>query len=135
MIVPVQCNHHLVRLPFELRSYYCARTDNHSSTRHYPAGTMGYCTKLLLSRFLWELVVLPWRLQGFPLWFEAHTQSSSVCLNHTVFGICMISKKLYFNLSKCVDNLLVVKTLIKILNIFNWLKILNTSAENIRYFS
>ena len=40
---------------------------------------------LLLSRFLWELAVVPWRLQGLPLWFEIQTVPS-VCLYPIVFS-------------------------------------------------
>lgn len=53
--MPVQCNHYLVvllsfKLPFELNSYYCARTDNHSPTRHQPPSTTGFCINLFLSK-------------------------------------------------------------------------------------
>ena len=67
----------------------------------------------------------------------------SVCLNHTVFGKYMISKKPYLNLSKYINKLLVVKTLtlqVKILDTLVeryqilWLKILDTLAKNIRHF-
>ena len=57
------------------------------------------------------LTVLPYRLQGFPLRFE-NRPGPSVCLNHTVLGNNMISMELYLNLSKYVDKLLVVKSLI-----------------------
>ena len=85
-----QWNHHLVvlaylKLPFELLSYYCTRTENHSPACHHPPGTMECCTNLLLSRIPWELAVLPWRLQDFPLQFK-YRPSPSVCLNHTAFG-------------------------------------------------
>ena len=118
----VQCSHHSVvlpylKLPFELCSYYCVYTDNHPLTRHYPPGPTKCCTKLPLSRFPWELAVLLWRLQGFPLWFE--TQIQHLCLNQTVFGLYMVSKKLYLNLSKYVDKWLVVKISINIKH-FSW---------------
>ena len=114
----IQCNHHLVvlqylKLPSELCRYYCARTDNRSPTRHYPPCTTECCTNLLLSMFPWELAVLPWRLQDFPLWFKQRP-TPFLRFNHTVFDISTISKKLYLNLSKYVDKLLVVKTLINI---------------------
>ena len=116
----VQCNHHLVvlpylKLPFELRSYYWARTYNHSPTRHYPPDTMG-C-----------FINQPAFYEGFPRSWQffledcrasycgsKHRPSPTVCLNHKVFSIYMINKKLYLNLSKYVDKLLVVKTLINV---------------------
>ena len=138
----IQCNHHLVvlqylKLPSELCRYYCAQTDNRSPSRHYPRGTTECCINLLLSMFPRELAVLPWRLQDFPL---KQRPTPFLCLNHTVFDISTISKKLYLNLSKYVDKLLVVKTLINI-NHFGWtyetlrLKILNILTENILHFS
>ena len=44
LTVLVQCNHHLVvlsylKLPLELRSYFCVCTGNHSPIRHQPAFT------------------------------------------------------------------------------------------------
>ena len=74
----------ILKLLFEQRSYYCAPTDNYSPTRHYLPGTMGCCTSLLLPRFLWELAVLLWRLQGYLLWFK--TQTLLLCLfeSHSV---------------------------------------------------
>ena len=48
-----------------------------------------------------------------------HRLRPSVCLNHAVFSIYMISKKPYVKLSKYVDKLLVVKTLINIRH-FSW---------------
>ena len=61
-------------MSYAVRDYFCARTDNHSPTRHYPPRKTGCCTNLLFSRFCWELTVLPWRLQGFTLWFETQLQ-------------------------------------------------------------
>ena len=63
----------------------------------------------------------------------------SIYFNHSVFGIFMISQKLYLNLSKYVDKLLVGKTLINIRHFSRkylalWMKVLDTSAENIRHF-
>ena len=72
-----------LKLLFELSSYFCARTDNHSPTRHYPPGTMGCCTNMLLSRFPWELTVLPWRLQGFSPWFETQPQPNCLFESHS----------------------------------------------------
>ena len=57
---------------------------------------------LLLSRFPWELVVLPRVSQGFPLWFE--TQTWSICLLH------IIKQGIYLNLSKHNYKLHVVKS-------------------------
>ena len=119
----LQCNHHLVillylKFPFELCSYYYARTENHSPTRHYPPGTMKCCTKLLLSRFTCELAVLPWSCRTSHCGLK-QKPSASVCLNRRVFGVYMTSKKLWLNYSKYVDQLLVVKTLI-IIRSFGW---------------
>ena len=55
--------------------------------------------------------------QGFPgsellTEVQKHRLDPSVCLNHTVFGNCMVSREIFFNLSKCVDKLLVGKGLI-----------------------
>ena len=58
---------------YVVRDYFCAHTDNHSSTGYYSNRR-----KLLLSRFPWELTDLPWRLQGFTPWFE--TQPQPPCL-------------------------------------------------------
>ena len=95
----VQRNHHLVavlylKVSFELRSCYSTHTDNHSPATHYPPGTAGCCSNLFLSRFPWELAILPCRLQDFPLWFE--TQTQALCLNHRVFGIYTVSKTYLF---------------------------------------
>ena len=105
----VQRNHQLVvlpylKLPFELHSYYCAHIDKHSPL------TTGCCTNLLLSRFSCELAVL--FLEDFRASHcgSKHRSSPSVFFNQTVFSIYMISKKLYLNLSKYVETLLVVKT-------------------------
>ena len=72
-----------LKLSFELCSYFCARTDNHSPTRHYPPGTTGCCTNLLLSRFPRELTVLPWRLQGVSQWFETQPQPNCLFESHS----------------------------------------------------
>ena len=111
----VQCNNHLVvlpyiKLPFELRSYYYACTYNYSPTRHHPPNTTGCCTNLLSAGVPWELAFLSWKLQGLLPWFETQP---SVRLNYTLFSIYMISRKPYLKLSKYVDKLLVVKTMIK----------------------
>ena len=39
---------------------------------------------LLLSRFLWELAVLPWMLQGLPLWLEIQTRPICLFVSHSV---------------------------------------------------
>ena len=56
---------------------YCARTDNYSPTRHYPTRH-----NLLLSRFPWDLTVLPWRLQGFIPWFKTQPQPNCLFESH-----------------------------------------------------
>ena len=113
----VHYNHHLeilpyLNLPFELHSYCCPRTDNHSHTRHN--GMLHQPDFIKVSPA--ELAVLPWRLQAFHCGLK-HRPSPSVCLNYTVFGMHMISNKIYLNLSKYVDKLLMVKTLINIKHI------------------
>ena len=44
---------------------------------------------LLLSRFLWETAVLPWKFQDLPLWFK--TRSQLICLleSHSVQQIVL----------------------------------------------
>ena len=49
--------------------------------------------------------------QGFPgsellTEVQKHRLDPPVCLNHTVFDNCMVSREIFFNLSKCVDKLL-----------------------------
>ena len=67
--------------------------------------------KLLLSR-------LPWGWQfhlkgcGVSHWGSKYRPYPSVCLNHTVFCNCNISRELCLYLSKYVDKLLVAKSLI-----------------------
>ena len=64
---------------------------------------------LLLSRYSWgrQFSLDDCRYQSLK-----HRFCPSVCLNHLVFDSYMISRKLYLNLSKYVDKLLVVKSLI-----------------------
>ena len=66
---------------------------------------------------------LPWDWQ-FSLgscrvshWGSKHRPGPSVCLIHTVFGNYMISRKLYLNLSKYVDKLLLRKSFISFTNL------------------
>ena len=100
-------------MSYTVRSCFCARTDNHSPTRHYsvsavfkvpiwatqfavasalvqtsptrhyPLRTMRCCANLLLSRFPWELTVLPWRLQTFSLWFKTQPQPNCLFESHS----------------------------------------------------
>ena len=50
-------------------------------------------------------------------WRLKHRLNPSVCLNHTVFGNYMISRKLYLNLSKYFDKLLLGKSFINFTNL------------------
>ena len=82
-------------MSYAVRSCFCTRTDNHSPTRHYPPGTTGCCTNLLLSRFPWELTVLPWRLQGFSPWFETQPQPNCLFESHSDSQVSYQHKALY----------------------------------------
>ena len=95
-------------MSYAVCNYFCTRTDNQSSARHYPSRTTGCCTNLLLSRLPWEPTVLPWRLQGFTPWFE--TQPQPCCLfEDTVIHNYLINTQLYLTFSIYGDKLLVVK--------------------------
>ena len=118
LTVLVQCSHHLVVLPylkFHLR--YAVTTTLVQTTTHQLGTT---------HQAQWN-VAPPCFYQGFPgSWpfflygcgvshcGSKHSSHPTVCLNHTVFSKYMISKELNLNLSKYVDKLLVVKTLINI---------------------
>ena len=112
-----QCNHHLVvllyfKLQSELRNHCYTRTDNDYSTRQYPSSTSGFCISLLLSRFFWELTAFlkDCRISHC----GSNTDPVSLFVWITQCLANMISKEIYLNLSKFVDNLLVVKNLLSI---------------------
>ena len=88
----------------------------------------------LRERFLlsgvFYLTLLSCFYQGFPVawkfclegcrasrWGSKQRPGSSVCFNDTVFRNYMISRELYLNLSRCVNKLLVVKSLINVKHI------------------
>ena len=101
-------------MSYAVRNYFRACTDNHSATRDYPSSTTVCCTYLVLSRFPWELTVLPWRFQDFTPWFKIQPQPAD-CLNHTVIHKYITNAELYLTFSKYGDKSLVVKSLINIL--------------------
>ena len=131
-------------MSYAVQSCFCARTDNHSPTRHYsvsavfkvpiwatqfavasalvqtsptrhyPLRTMRCCANLLLSRFPWELTVLPWRLQTFSLWFKTQPQPNCLFESHSDPQVSYQHRALY-KLSKYIDELLVAKSLTNIL--------------------
>ena len=74
---------------------------------------------LLLLRLPW---VWQFSVEGCKAfyWSLKHRPNPSICLNHAVFGNYMISRKLYLNLSKYVDKLLMVKSLINVKHIIIW---------------
>ena len=104
-------------LTYAVHSCFCAQTDSHLTTRHYPLGITGSCTNLLLLRFSWELTVFPWKLQGSHH-FSIQSLSSTVCLNYTVIHKYLINTELYLNFWKNIDKLFVVKNL-AIFTLFN----------------
>ena len=118
----VQCNHLLVvlpylKLPFELRTYFCACTDKPSHTRH--------------SGMLHQPAFIKVSLRADSSSFEdcrashcgsKNSSSATVCLNHKVVHKYLINAELHLtflinllNRFNLLNKSLVVKTLINIL--------------------
>ena len=107
------CSIESSHLSYAVRRCFCTRTGNHSPTRHYPPGTTGCCTNLLLSRFPWELTVLPWRLQGFSPWFKTKTQPYCLFESQAIHKY-LNNTRFYINFSKYISELVVAKSLTNI---------------------
>ena len=130
-------------MSYAVRNCFCARTDNHSPTRHYSVSAVFkapiWATWLAVASSLVQThqpgtthqaqrdVAPTCCYQGFPgSWqfflegcrashrVSKHSLSPTVCLNHTMICQYLINTELYLNFSKDIDELFVTKSLTNI---------------------